>query len=105
MARRYRDGRDGPLVDEEKEKPRIEWENKVLFILMPSVGLIAFIIGLLGFILVIGSDASYKVPVAVFLIILAVLGAGGIAYGVVQFIKKRKAKKSKPVKEVETKQE
>ena len=29
MGIRDRDGRDGPLVDEEKEKPRIEWENKM----------------------------------------------------------------------------
>lgn len=98
MARSYR---ETPLVDEEKEKGRIEWENNVLFILMPSVGLLAFIFGLLGFILALGSDKSYKVPVAVFLIILAVLGAGGIAYGVVVFLKRRKAKGKKPAKEIE----
>ena len=91
--------REGPLVDEEKEKSKIEWENKVLFILMPSVGLIAFIFGLLGAILVFGSDKEYKVAVGVFLIILAILGAGGITYGVFQFLKKRKAKALKPVKE------
>ena len=37
------DFRETPLVDEEKEKAKIEWENNVLFILMPSVGLIAFL--------------------------------------------------------------
>lgn len=99
MGIRDRDGRDGPLVDEEKEKPRIEWENKMLFILMPSVGLIAFVFGLLGAILAFSSDErfkNYRIPVGVFLVILALLGAGGIAYGVVKFIQKRKAKEKKP---------
>ena len=73
MARRYRDGRDGPLVDEEKEKPRIEWENKVLFILMPSVGLIAFIIGLLGFILVLGSH-NYECLLVIVYCLLVIVG-------------------------------
>ena len=76
------------LEAEEKEKAAIEWENKVLAILLPSVGLIAFIIGVVGAILVI----STNIGVGVFLIILALLGLGGIAYGVVQFLKKRFAK-------------
>ena len=88
--------RDGlPLIDEEKEKAKIEWENKVLSILMPSVGLVAFIVGLVGFILVVGQN----VGVAVFLMILAVLGLGGIAYGVLAFLKKRQNKLRKEVKE------
>ena len=88
--------RDGkPLIDEEKEKAKIEWENKVLSILMPSVGLVAFIVGLVGFILVVGQN----VGVAVFLMILAVLGLGGIAYGVLAFLKKRLSKLRKEVKE------
>ncbi len=88
--------RDGkPLIDEEKEKAKIEWENKVLSILMPSVGLVAFIVGLVGFILVVGQN----VGVAVFLMILAVLGLGGIAYGVLAFLKKRLNKLRKEVKE------
>ena len=91
--------RETPLVDEEKEKAAIEWENKVLFILMPSVGLVAFILGLVGFILSLGSDKSNKVPVAIFLLILALLGIGGMAYGVVQFLKKRKAGAPKEEKE------
>ena len=84
-----------PLIDEEKEKAKIEWENKVLAILMPSVGLVALIIGLVGFILVVGQN----VGIAVFLMILAVLGFGGIAYGVVVFLKKRQKKFRKEVKE------
>ena len=95
--------RDRKLIDEEKEKAAIKWENDVLFILMPSVGLIAFILGLLGAILSLSSDNAnyqkYKVSIAVFLIILAVLGAGGIAYGVVQFIKRRNNKLKKAPKE------
>lgn len=89
--------RDGPLYDEEKEKAAIEWENKVLFYLMPSVGLVAFIIGLVGFILAIQSPDA--VGAAVFLIILAVLGLGGIAYGVVMFLKKQKNKRKVERKE------
>ena len=88
--------RDGlPLIDEEKEKAKIEWENKVLSYLMPIVGLVAFIVGLVGFILVVGQN----VGVAVFLMILAVLGLGGIAYGVLAFLKKRQNKLRKEVKE------
>ena len=77
-----------PLIDEEKEKPKIEWENKILSYLMPGVGLVALIFGAIGFALTIG----HNVGIAVFLIILAVLGLGGIAYGVVAFLKKRKNK-------------
>lgn len=83
--------RNEPLIDEEKEKAAIEWENKVLSYLMPSVGLAAFVIGLLGFILLINSN----IGLAIFLLIIALLGAGGIAYGVVVFIKKRRAKLKK----------
>ena len=88
--------RDGlPLIDEEKEKARIEWENKVLYYLMPIVGGVAFVVGLLGFILVVNQN----VGIAVFLIILAVLGLGGIAYWVVAFLKKRQKKLHKEDKE------
>ena len=84
-----------PLIDEEKEKAKIEWENKVLAILMPAVGIVAFVVGLLGFILVINQN----IGVAIFLIILAVLGLGGIAYGAIAFIKKKQKKLHKEVKE------
>lgn len=94
--------KDELVVTDEKEKAAIEWENKMLFIFMPSVGLIAFLLGLIGFILALGGDeATYpnKIPIAIFLIILAVLGLGGIAYGVVQFLKKRRSKYKKEIKE------
>ena len=84
-----------PLIDEEKEKAKIEWENKVLAILMPAVGTVAFVVGLLGFILVLNQN----IGVAIFLIVLAVLGLGGIAYGVIAFIKKKQKKLHKEVKE------
>lgn len=83
--------KNGPLIDEEKEKKAVEWENKVLSFLMPIVGSIAFVVGLVGFILVI----SKNVGMGVFLIIVAMLGLGGIAYGVVGFIKRR-SEKNKP---------
>ena len=84
-----------PLYDEEKEKVSIEWENKVLAYLMPIVGLVAFIVGLVGFILVVNED----IGIAIFSIVLAVLGLGGIAYGVVVFIKKRQKRFRKEPKE------
>ena len=84
-----------PLIDEEKEKAKIEWENKVLAILMPAVGIVAFVVGLLGFILVLNQN----IGVAIFLIILAVLGLGGIAYGAIAFLKKQQKKLHKEVKE------
>ena len=85
------DRRNGPLIDEEKEQKAIAWENKVLSFLMPIVGLIAFVMGLIGFILVV----KQNVGVAIFLIVLAALGLGGVAYGVVEFIKKRAQRKPK----------
>ena len=84
-----------PYYDEEKEKGRIEWENKVLAILMPAVGLVAFVVGLVGFILTVNQN----IGIAIFLIILAVLGLGCIAYGVLAFLKKRQNKYRKEIKE------
>lgn len=92
-------------IEDEKEKKAIEWENNVLFILVPSVGLIAFLFGLIGAIFALSStDPAFKdskVGTAVFLIILAVLGAGGIVYGVLQFFKRRKLKRMKQEKQPE----
>ena len=88
-----------PPVDEEKEKKAIAWENRILLFLMPIVGLVAFIFGLVGFILVIKDN----VGVAVFLLILAILGLGGVAYGVVFFIKERKKRPKLEAKEEEQK--
>ena len=89
-----------PLYDEEKERAKIAWENKALAIMMPAVGLVAFIVGLVGFILVINDN----IGIAVFAIILAVLGLGGIAYGVVAFLKKRYKKFHKKPKEPDQQQ-
>ena len=86
-------------IDEEKEQKAIAWENKILLFLMPIVGLVAFIFGLVGFILVVKDN----VGVAIFLIILALLGLGGVAYGVVFFIKERKKHPKVEAKEEEQK--
>ena len=83
------------LTDEQKEKKQIEFENKMIEILLPSVGLIAFLFGLIGFILTI----AHNVGTGIFLLILALLGAGGIAYGVLRYLKWRKAKYFKEEKE------
>ena len=76
------------LTPEQQEKKEIEMENKILKVLLPSVGGAAFILGLVGFILTI----TVNVAVAVFLLIVAILGAGGIAYGVYHLILKKKKK-------------
>lgn len=78
------------LIKEQQEKKAIELENKILSYLMPAVGLAALFIGIVGFVAAI-SDPN-GLGSAIFLMILAVLGAGGIAYGVVAFIKKRNKK-------------
>ncbi len=79
---------DPTLTPEQKEKIEVEWENNILKFLLPIVGGIAFLFGLLGFILAISTNAG----VAIFLLILAILGAGGIAYGVYLIIMKRRNK-------------
>ena len=76
------------LTPEQQEKIEIEKENKILSVLMPSVGAAAFIIGLVGFILTI----TVNVAIAVFLLIVAILGAGGSAYGVYHLILKQRKK-------------
>lgn len=83
-----------PLVDEEKEKAKIEWENKVLSYLMPIVGVLAVIVGIVGFVLTV----NYNTGIAIFLILLAALGLGGIILGVLTFLKERKNKKGRKEK-------
>ena len=83
-----------PLIDEEKEKAKIAWENKVLSYLMPIVGVIAMIVGIVGFILTI----NHNTGIAIFLILLAALGLGGIILGLLTFFKERKNKKGRKEK-------
>ena len=70
-----------------KEQKAIERENKLLRFLLPVVGAIAFILGLLGFILTLGQGNT---GVTVFYIILFVFGLAGVLYGVVLLIRKKK---------------
>ena len=83
------------LTPEEQEKKEIELENNILKYLLPSVGLTALILGTVGFILTI----SVNPGVAIFLLIIVILGLGGIAYGVYHlFLKKwRKLHKEETV--------
>ena len=91
-------------MTEEQEQQMIAFENKLINYVLPAVGLAAFIIGLVGFILTI----SNNVGVAIFLLVLALLGAGAVAYGVLQYLKARKQKlfkeEKEPSKEPENKQ-
>lgn len=73
------------LTPEQQEKKEIEIENKILRYLLPSVGFTAVVIGTVGFILTL----SVNLGVAIFLLIIAILGLGGIAYGVYHFFLKR----------------
>ena len=70
-----------------KEQKAIERENKLLKFLLPIVGTIAFLLGLLGFILTVGQG---NVGVTVFYIILFVFGLVGVLYGVLLIIRKKK---------------
>ena len=91
--------KDPVIIEDEKEKKAIAWENNILLYLMPSVGLVAFLFGLIGFILVIPNNTG----VAVFLILLAALGLGGVTYGVIEFLKRRNKRRAKKAEEAEEK--
>ena len=70
-----------------KEQKAIEKENRLLRFLLPIVGAIAFVLGLLGFILTVSEG---KPGITVFYIILFVLGLLGVLYGVLLIIRKKK---------------
>ena len=70
-----------------KEQKAVERENKLLRFLFPIVGAIAFLLGLLGFILTVGQG---NVGVTVFYIILFIFGLVGVLYGVLLIIRKKK---------------
>jgi len=69
------------------EEKAIARENLLLKFLLPIVGAIAFIFGLLGFILTVGKG---NVGVMVVYIILSVLGLLGVLYGVLLLIRRKK---------------
>ena len=73
------------LTPEQQEKRELEIENNLLKYLLPSVGITAVIIGTVGFILTL----SVNVGVAIFLLIIAIFGLGGIAYGVYHLFLRR----------------
>ena len=75
------------IEKERKEKRAIEMENKILRIVFPVVGIAAFIIGLLGFILTVGSNQP---GITVFFVILFLLGLVGVLYGVLLLIRIKK---------------
>ena len=82
-----------------KEQKAVERENKLLRFLLPIVGAVAFLLGLLGFILTVGQG---KPGITVFYIILFVFGLFGVLYGVLLLIRKKKPeflKKKKAEKE------
>ena len=79
-------------IDEQKEKEAIELENKMLTFLLPSVGLVAVVIGIVGFILAVNTNLGG----AIFLLILALLGLGGVGFGVFKFINYQRNKYRKP---------
>ena len=70
-----------------KEQKAVERENKLLRFLLPIVGAVAFLLGLLGFILTVGQG---NVGVTVFYIILFIFGLVGVLYGVLLIIREKK---------------
>ena len=70
-----------------KEQEAIEKENGILRVLLPIVGAIAFVLGLLGFILTVSEG---KPGITVFYIILFLAGLLGVLYGVLLIIRKKK---------------
>ena len=74
-------------LSEKEIKEQKERENKLLRFLLPIVGAVAFLLGLLGFILTVGQG---NVGVTVFYIILFIFGLVGVLYGVLLIIRKKK---------------
>lgn len=70
-----------------KEQKAIEKENRLLRFLLPIVGAIAFVLGLLGFILTVSEGNP---GITVFYIILFLAGLLGVLYGVLLIIRKKK---------------
>lgn len=83
------------LTPEEEEKKAIEWEHNVLKYALPITGAAGFIIGLLGFILTVATNA----PIAIFFMIITLLSAGGVAYGILLLVKKITGKYRKEIKQ------
>ena len=87
---------------EKDEQAIIKFENKLLTILLPAVGGILFLFGLIGFSLSIGRD----VPVAIVLLVFALIGAGGIAFGIYKLVMRFKNRYKKEIVDpVATKEE
>ena len=80
-----------------KEKEEIAKENKILSFLLPIVGGIALLFGVVGFILTVTAE-KIVVGALVFLAFLALIGAAGVGYGVFLIIKAHKEKRFKKEK-------
>ena len=95
MKKEDRDELDRIKAEEEAVKK----ENKLLSFLLPIVGAIAFILGLVGFILTLNSGL---IGVVIFYAILFVIGLLGILYGALLIVRIKKPdflKKKKAVEE------
>ncbi len=92
--------KNNELTEKEiKEQKIIEKENKIIKFLVPIVGAIAFVLGLLGFILTLGRGNN---AVTVFYIVLFVLGLLGGLYGVFLLIRKKNPNFLRKKKEEQT---
>lgn len=76
------------LLDDKADKRAIERERKILSVLLPTLGVISFILGVVGAILT-ATGNPIETGTLVFYIILTVLGVLGILYGVVVIIRKK----------------
>jgi len=113
--------RETKEVLDKREQEIIKLENKILAFVIPITGIILFLFGFLGFILIIANkDAILAVvnengdplytesqiyTIVVILILFGLLGAGGIAYGIVKLLtisrNKYKKKEVEPVQTLE----
>ena len=75
------------LDKEQKEQRAIYIENKILSFLLPITGVAAFILGLVGFILILNAG---QVGITIFYIILTLLGLAGSLYGVLLLVRLKK---------------
>ena len=76
------------LLDDKADKRAIERERKILSVLLPTLGVISFILGVVGAILT-ATGNPIETGTLVFYVILTVLGVLGILYGVVVIIRKK----------------
>ena len=76
------------LLDDRADKEAIEKERKILHVLLPALGIICFILGMVGTILTATSE-EIVTGVLVFYIIMTIFGVAGLLYLALIIIRKK----------------